>query len=403
MYRLHRQTRTWSFLVKLFLFIGSRVPEKVSTIQMAVRNPDVLVLFGLNVTTMLLFFLIGVVFIIAPHFKSLFISRHGWMHRSLGALMICWLIYGTIHATKFEVDPIRKWTISCFVIDFVLSVFGLTITLSAGYAFPHKRVSNSPGQSGTLAEDAIVTHSEMIEHSFYQLINLFQALFLHYTSWLVSIVGRKTKPSISNRLISLSLVSLPWILRKKFPVHSFSANWRLGIEKRKDSSKATKEIELLLYRLKKLQYIFYKHFIVHGLNISLTIFPPKPIDILLSNAQRTDLSIPLSQNWRIFWLSLNASFVMEFFLQTLVKRSVITQRCMIRLQIILMLIASISAIQSGAIFGSLYIDQRLISLKSSFMLRLIIGTTSASLNFLNRGHDFLNTLLVATIMILIAC
>jgi len=61
----------------------------------------------------------------------------------------------------------------------------------------------------------------------------------------------------------------------------------------------------LLYRLKKSQYMLYKHFLLHGLNITVAI-------------SRADF---IETDWfRLFWVSLNTSYVMEFFMQTLVKK-----------------------------------------------------------------------------------
>lgn len=59
-----------------------------------------------------------------------------------------------------------------------------------------------------------------------------------------------------------------------------------------------------MYRLKKYQYLLYKHFLLHGLNISVAI---------------SGEAIAATPPFRLYWLSLNAAYVLEFFLQTLVR------------------------------------------------------------------------------------
>ena len=44
--------------------------------------------------------------------------------------------------------------------------------------------------------------------------------------------------------------------------------------------------------------------------------------------------------FRLYWLGLNAAYVMEFFLQTLVKRRYITQGRMLRMNQFLMLVST---------------------------------------------------------------
>jgi hypothetical protein len=80
-----------------------------------------------------------------------------------------------------------------------------------------------------------------------------------------------------------------------------------------------------------------------------------------------------SQSFRLYWLSLNASYVMEFFLQTLVKRKYMSQSTLLWLQKILMTEASIVAF---------YVLQH---------VYLWIAILSMLTNFINRRRDTWNT------------
>ena len=158
----------------------------------------------------------------------------------------------------------------------------------------------------------------------------------------------------------LWLVTAPWLARHRFPVHSFSNNWTQQVEAEKTV------IENLMYRVKKWQYVFYKHVILHGLNISVCV---------TKNA-----SFLSDQAWRIFWVSLNAAYVMEFFLQSLVKRKVLQNSTMLLMNTWLMLASSMAATQ--AVFANRSI-------------RWEIALLSLTLNFTNRHHDVSNTMVVA--------
>ena len=300
--------------------------------------------------------------------------------------------------------------------DFLLGCFGIIATLTASKAFPHKYVTNKQineyKQSGTLHQKAIVTQSEMIEHSFYQLINLCQAMYLH-TMWyivhhqqndatttensmILGMVVPATTPIIIRRMVLLWLVTSPWYFRKLVPVHSFSHNWKLYNEKQQEEEERQKkqlqsnnngktninsskidedtqhqqqkhQMEVIMYKIKKGQYIFYKHCILHGVNISVAL-----------NDESLQ-EIPYSKSWRTFWILLNSSYVMEFFLQTLVKRHIIQQSTMLLYNRILMLSSSL-----GAIVVLKYVP-------------IYVVTISIVLNFVHRGHDIINTLLVASL------
>jgi hypothetical protein len=104
---------------------------------------------------------------------------------------------------------------------------------------------------------------------------------------------------------------------------------------------------------------------LHGLNISAAIY----------NFQLCD-----SKDFRTYWLLLNTSYVMEFFLQTLVKKDYLDQDQMLILQQVLMLASTVAAI---------------------YVLRSInfyISVLSMLLNFLNRGYDFQNVFLIILLL-----
>ena len=170
----------------------------------------------------------------------------------------------------------------------------------------------------------------------------------------------------------------PLVISKPFPVNSFSANWIKNEEANSKKGKPGKQnswIETKLYQIKKWQYVFYKHTILHGLNISVA-FPA--ISTVVKSEQASAIPFPLSASWRSFWVCLNASYVFEFYLQSLVKRRFLSQRSMLLLQRVLMSASSISA---------------LLAVKGVVRPELCIA--SVMLNFTNRGHDIVNVLFVA--------
>jgi len=185
----------------------------------------------------------------------------------------------------------------------------------------------------------------MIEHSFYQGVNIFQIVFLRY-------VGSVN--SLWSNFFILFLVTSPWIFRDVFPVNKFSDNYD------KVDERSTSFIRIL-YRIKKYQYVFYKHFILHGLNISTSL---------------SHKSIAFNKQFRLFWMLLNLSYTMEFFLQTLVKKGHMTQFKMLVMQQFLMASSSVASV-----FVLIYVDFR-------------VALISLLLNFVHRKHDVVNTLLV---------
>ena len=229
------------------------------------------------------------------------------------------------------------------VYDTVLGVLGTFLSLSAAYEFQHKNIVNTA--SGTLDEHATVTYNEMIEHSFYQVLNLVQAWYLHAIA---------SETSVRNRVILMFLVTSPWLLRGWFPVHSFSDNYN------KIDDKSSSFIRIM-YRIKKYQYVFYKHFLLHGLNLSVAVYSQGLVN---------------QPEFRLYWLLLNLSYVMEFFLQTLVKKKYLSQSNMLKLQVVLMTAATIAAV---------YVLQH---------VSILISCLSVFLNFTNRGHDVFNTMAI---------
>eukprot|EP00542_Grammatophora_oceanica_P014024 CAMPEP_0194032294 /NCGR_PEP_ID=MMETSP0009_2-20130614/5268_1 /TAXON_ID=210454 /ORGANISM="Grammatophora oceanica, Strain CCMP 410" /LENGTH=367 /DNA_ID=CAMNT_0038672687 /DNA_START=36 /DNA_END=1139 /DNA_ORIENTATION=+ len=312
--------------------------------------------------------------------KGLFLQRHGWSHRLAGLLLLIWLIIGVMFVVvdvRQDQPTVTLSRLHILLYDVVLGCLGTAATLSAARDFPHKYVKNArKGQSGTLEEAAIVTQSEMIEHSFYQFLNLWQALYLHSvasTTLSASSAGVVDGDSMLWSLLSwtaLGIVTLPWWVRKSwFPVHSFSANWKTN--SMEEDTRLRSSVELLLYRIKKWQYVFYKHVILHGVNLTLATRPSQLVH---------------TRSWRIFWIALNMSYVMEFFLQSMVKNKrlgVLSQAAMLCLQRLLMTSSSMAAL---TILGNVRPELCLLSLV---------------LNFWRRHHDVTNTLFIGGVMIVI--
>lgn len=314
------------------------------------------------------FFMGSIVLIILPHGRKLFLDWHGRFHRWMGLLHIVILLVGINTVAKQSSDPLFA-----FLYDLFLGSSGIILTLTAAHDFPHRYVSNEA--SGTLAPSAIVTQGEIIEHAFYQFLNLCQALYLHVTrlassggeisaspySWTTSCV-------LIYRWCALLLVTLPWYWRRGWyiPVHSFSQNWSKSIRR------AT-SLERFLYRCKKVQYLFYKHIILHGLNLSMIVCYAS-----------TAADLVLQRPWRLFWLCLNTAYVMEFFLQSLVKRHVLSQSTMLCWNVYLMFISSLAAAYSVL-----------------SVLQWKWSVLSLFLNLVNRYHDVTNTMFLGTLAVLL--
>ena len=191
-----------------------------------------------------------------------------------------------------------------------------------------------------------------MEHAFYQFLNLWQALYLHFFS--------SNQHGTIVRGLGLLLVTAPWWVRRQFPVNSFSGNWTKTPKSKRSYT------ETWMYRIKKSQYLFYKHVILHGLNVSIFLRP------LRDHAY--------TQEWRVFWLCLNTSYVMEFFLQSLVRRRALSQTVMLVLNRWLMIVSSLAAIKAVL-----------------WIVRWDLCVLSLLLNLVNRYHDVTNTLLLGTV------
>lgn len=353
-------------------------------------------------------FLLAISGISLWHLKKLFISLNGISHRLFGAFYLTWLLIGAfllLSSRNMSDDAPEDLSVEFpsrfFWYNVVLGLLGLGVTLTAANDFPHRHVKNAPGQSGTLHAKAIVTQSEMIEHSFYQGLNLLQAIYLYTLSQCEHdkmYSSHSNDPwidwrSLSWRLFLLSLVTSPWLFRQKFPVHSFSQNWKQTSASTRNHPYDNNMLEIVLYRIKKAQYLFYKHVILHGINIWVAIIP-------MANINNNSIAnlIPNSISWCVFWLLLNTSYVMEFFLQSLVKRKVLSQSIMLLYQRWLMTMASISAVT--VLVQILLFHDGATGILIRGLFPLICGT-SLMLNFVHRHADMWNTLLVAIVACLL--
>merc|ERR1712014_50422 len=111
----------------------------------------------------------------------------------------------------------------------------------------------------------------------------------------------------------------------------------------------------VLYRLKKYQYLFYKHALLHGLNVTMAV------------SDGTTDGLVLRDHFRPYWLCLNTAYVFEFYLQTLVKRNYMTQNCMLTLQQLFMAASSMAAVKVLA--ESVHIIPSLLSLTLNMLRR----------------------------------
>ena len=274
---------------------------------------------------------------------SMFQKRHAWRHRLCGMLLLLWFLFGIAKTSLSYGGPPRVSTAPPLTYDLCLGALGVLTTFSAALDFKKSHSSVENKASGTLDKDATVTYSEMVEHGFYQIINVVQIFYLH-------MVGDHSHLlSVPQALVMALAATSPWVFRGSFPVNRFSDNYTKG-------QKASSLISIL-YRAKKYQYIFYKHFLLHGLNASVAL------DLL---------NIASLQYFRWYWLCLNISYVMEFFLQTMVKKNYMSQQQMLLLQQILMLASTISAV------------------RVVLHVRMLPACLSLFLNFVRRKRDFTN-------------
>lgn len=213
---------------------------------------------------------------------------------------------------------------------------------------------------------AAVAEKEMLEHAFYQGLNLAQAIFLH-TSGLFpepqgDSTGDKNVYVLSNtnlgcRLALCAAVTSPWILRSRFPINRFSDNYT------KPGTESGSTIAIM-YRVKKYQYIFYKHALLHGLNVSVAVY---------------GISIGSLPFFRLYWICLNTAYVVEFFMQSLVKRKLLDQGKMLMMNMFLMAVSTMAALP---VLQCVCVPAALASL---------------ALKFSNRNHELANTMLASLV------
>jgi hypothetical protein len=270
---------------------------------------------------------------------------HSIKHRLCGLCLLLWHVYGIMSFCNI----IFQRPNSYFMYDIILGSLGFLTTVSAAYEFKfgiHIK-ENVNKASGTLDEHATVTASEMFEHSFYQIINLLQIIYLY-------VVGDHSHIfTHQQRMFGAFLATSFWYFRSEFPINHFQHNYNLGQNPYTFIS--------IMYRMKKYQYIFYKHFLLHGLNISVAL---------------DGLKIARGNDFRVYWFCLNISYVMEFFLQTLVKKQYMKQSHMINMQRLLMFVSTISAIR---------VLQH---------VRFAPSLLSLFLNFIRRKHEITNFIIV---------
>lgn len=143
----------------------------------------------------------------------MFLKRQGRKHSITGFLYLAWIGAGFADLV-FPFLPRGLMSVP-IVYDALLGVLGLCLTLFAAFEFQHKHVKNVA--SGTLDEHATVTYGEMIEHAFYQGLNVLHILYV-YAIGLVP-------DNLYLRLALLFVVTLPWTARSFFPVNKFSDNY----------------------------------------------------------------------------------------------------------------------------------------------------------------------------------
>eukprot|EP00290_Baffinella_frigidus_P059254 CAMPEP_0180381658 /NCGR_PEP_ID=MMETSP0989-20121125/26877_1 /TAXON_ID=697907 /ORGANISM="non described non described, Strain CCMP2293" /LENGTH=322 /DNA_ID=CAMNT_0022381577 /DNA_START=1 /DNA_END=969 /DNA_ORIENTATION=+ len=253
-------------------------------------------------------FFLELLAIVIPE-AGMFLRKYGRRHRLTGLLHLIFLIFGIFNILLDIIPPLAY--------DVTLSLLGTALALSAAFDFrtAHSKQRVKNPASGALEDTTIVTFDEMLEHSFYQGLNVVQVLFLHLTPLL------STSPLL--RAAAALLATSPWLLRGYFPVHSFSANYS-------KQGQDPRTLVAILYRLKKYQYLLYKHVLLHGLNASVAV---------------RATALGSRHSFRLYWLALNTAYVMEFFLQSLVRKGALSQGRMLRMNQALMLVSTAAALQ----------------------------------------------------------
>ena len=264
--------------------------------------------------------------------KKVFAVRH----RLTGVAHMLTLAFGG--ALLFQKDDVYYYRgeVTVIAYDVLLALTGILTTASAISDFGklHMRVREGGGEggkgeqrrrqqqaSGVLHETKTVATSEMKEHLFYQALNLVQILYLHFCD---------ACADVNVRVLALVATTWSaWRYRAQFPVNSFSQNYSGG-----ENGRWFDSVENALYRAKKWQYVFYKTCLLHGLNMTSAIW-----------GKSTDLSVATGgKRFQLYWCCLNTSYVMEFFLQTLVKKKYAAQSNVLLMNQFLMVVSSLSAI-----------------------------------------------------------
>ncbi|KNC46221.1 uncharacterized protein AMSG_02672 [Thecamonas trahens ATCC 50062] len=308
-------------------------------------------MFEKSVPYAMLAFAAPVVLAIARH-PSMFVRRYARRHRLLGGALLMHLSLGWMMLLapmpQVKEEMIKEYSTAYNV---VLGLLGCATTAAAAadFAAAHDEARIANAASGTLSERAVVTTAEMVEHVFYQLLNLAQAVFIALVpAW-----------PLSARLIALAAITCLWLLRPLFPVNSFSDNYQTDA-----AAAAESPLVPVMYRVKKAQYLLYKHALLHGLNVSLAV---------------NGLALASHRAFPYYWLALNTAYVLEFFLQTLVRKRYMAQSVHLVINGLLM------AVSTGAALAVLaHVD-------------LAAATLSLVLNFAHRGHEVLNTGLVTLV------
>ena len=241
------------------------------------------------------------------------------------------------HHQHAKNDDAKEEVLFWVAYDVLLALSGIRVTSTAISDFGqlHSRVRDEGSDaksSGVLHETKTVATSEMKEHLFYQRLNLVQILYLHFCdAWeeddVCSVVAKTTGLALAT--------TLGWASRKRYPVNSFSKNYSGDGGGKGENGGTFDSLENFLYRAKKWQYVFYKTCLLHGLNVSAAIG---------FGRSRSDRSSTSGTFFQLYWLCLNASYVMEFFLQTLVKKKYGTQSNVLFMNQFLMCVSSFSAL-----------------------------------------------------------
>ena len=221
---------------------------------------------------------------------GMFTKKYARRHRLTGFFMMVWLLtgFGLVFSGDFTQgnSSVYVWV----VYDVVLGMLGTATAYTAATDFKlahsDRHVKNKA--SGVLDEEATVTYSEMLEHTFYQGLNLIQVLYLHVMSMDVfghdefkgsSSSSEEDPPQLMDYLLSGQvlgtpgslgrvicgiLVTTPWLLRGYFPINKFHANYTQGQDPWSSTS--------LMYRLKK-----YVTLIALPLFAAVIIPPDQPL------------------------------------------------------------------------------------------------------------------------------